>query len=333
MTGNLKIYEERAKYSLKRLNDLRDHLSKSSELANFPVLTIFAVGSYARLEASEYSDIDMFFICDEKKDNIVEPRTSELRLFGKVIDTIDNMKFPKFSNDCEYLVLLHTDEIIKNIGSPIDDHKNFFTARMLLLLEAHCLYEEKTYKEIIAKIISSYFKDYPDHEQTFQPTFLLNDICRYWKTILLNYENKRDIAEEPKEQKIKHRVRNFKLKFSRMTTCFATISALGSYKVPLKEEQLAELTMFTPSDRIRKIISFVPEAKAEVNEVLTRYAWFLEKTGLPTEQLEDYFSDKKKRSEMFQIANEYGDAMFKLLRAVDSAVSKETGGLLRYLVI
>jgi UTP:GlnB (protein PII) uridylyltransferase len=58
----LDIANKRSEYSLIRLNELKEKLENLSELKDVPNLTIFAAGSYARLEASEYSDIDMFFL-------------------------------------------------------------------------------------------------------------------------------------------------------------------------------------------------------------------------------------------------------------------------------
>ena len=57
------------------------------------------------------------------------------------------------------------------------------------------------------------FKDFPDHPRTFQPIFLMNDICRFWKTMLLNYEHKRHGDGEPGDEiRRRSKVKNFKLK-------------------------------------------------------------------------------------------------------------------------
>jgi hypothetical protein len=189
------------------------------------------------------------------------------------------------------------------------------------------------FRTITGNIVSSYFKDFPDHPLTFQPMFLINDICRFWKTLLLNYEHKRHFgaAPEDKLKKTKQKVRNFKLKHSRMTTCFASIAALGSFTAPVTEEQVIAVTELTPRQRLESVADRVPSAKSTVNEVLDRYTWFLEMTGLRTAELEEHFSDKAKRTEMFRRANEYGDSMFRLLKCVDDSDSRLR--LLRTLVI
>lgn len=327
------VHEQREAYSTKRLDDLRGYFADLPELHDFTTLTVFAAGSYARLEASEYSDIDLFFVNMGGRHEIAEPRTKELRLFGKVIDIVDGLGFPKFSNDCQYLAILHSNDIISNLGSPTDDHENYFTARMLLLLEGRCLYGEEVYRKVMEEMVKSYFRDYPDHRYTFQPVFLLNDICRYWKTLLLNYENKRTPPEmaSMEDVRTKQKVRNFKLKYSRMTTCFASIGALGSHSAPVSEEQVLALARMTPRERLNSIAERLPETRQGVTKVLDRYNWFLEMTGLPVADLEARFSDKQKRMEMFRRANEYGDAMYNLLQVIDS--TREQPNLIRYLVI
>lgn len=328
------ISKQRANYSTIRLKELKNRLAELDELKHFSQLTVFGAGSYARLEASEYSDIDMFFLSVAKKGDDSQPRTNSLRMFGKVINTIDVMKFPKFSNDCEYLVVLSADDIRSNLGSRTDDHENYFTARMLLLLESHCLFGEEVFQGVMESIVDSYFKDYPDHKQTFQPMFLLNDICRFWKTMLLNYENKRGLqidGPESEARKTKQKVRNFKLKYSRMTTCFATVAALGSFGAPVTQRQVIDITKLTPRERLESVASRLGQVKGEVSDILVKYEWFLEMTGLRTQDLEAQFSDNQKRTEMFKHANEYGDAMFRLIQAIDAASAHPR--LVRNLVI
>jgi len=333
MTKLLPIYGDRAVYSETRLGELAKRIGTLPGISDYNnSLTIFSAGSYARYEASKYSDIDIFFLCKQERENLPKPRTTELRLFAGLIDIADKMSFPEFSSDCQYLKILHSPQILKNMGSSIDDYENYFTVRMLLLLESKCLFGNAYYDEITREIVNSYFIDYPDHEQTFQPIFLLNDICRFWKTLLMNYEHRRIGSVDIEAKKTKQKVRNFKLKFSRMTTCFATIASICSYKVPVTQDQVIEQTRLTPRERLDSIPTRMPKAEEAVQNVLDRYAFFLDKTGLTTDKLESHFSDKKKRTEMFQIANEYGDSMYSLLHVLDN-YQEANFKFLRYLVI
>lgn len=328
----LPIYRDRAVYSETRLNELRNRIGTIAGITDYTNLTVFGAGSFARYEASEHSDIDMFFVCKGEREDLPEPHTRELRLFGSLIDMVRAMSFPKFSNDCEYLRILHSIDILENMGMPADDHENYFTVRMLLLLESKCLFGEANYNDIISEIIGSYFRDYPDHEETFQPIFLLNDICRFWKTLLMNYESKRGGSNYTEEQKTKQKVKNFKLKFSRMTTCFASIASICSYTIPIREEQIIEQIRLTPRERLERIPMRMPNSEDAVQDVLNQYAFFLDKTGLATDKLESHFSDKQKRTEMFQVANRYGDSMYNLLRVLDNCQNDDFK-FIRYLVI
>lgn len=326
------IYRERAIYSETRLTELANRIGTIPGISDYTNLTVFGAGSFARYEASQHSDLDMFFLCKGVRDELSDPHTRELCLFGDLIHMVKLMEFPKFSNDCEYLKILHSSDILKNMGKPADDHENYFTVRMLLMLESKCLFGAANYNGIIEEITSSYFRDYPDHEETFQPIFLLNDICRFWKTLLMNYESKRGAIDYIEAEKTRQKVRNFKLKFSRMTTCFASIASICSYTIPVEEGQIIEQIRLTPRQRLQSIPTRMPVAEEAVKDVLDRYAFFLEKTGLPTEQLESHFSDKTKRTEMFRVANEYGDSMYNLLQVLDNGQSANFK-FLRYLVI
>jgi serine/threonine protein kinase len=83
--AQLGLQDSRAHYSHNRLAELRNRLGKLPELQALPGLTVFAAGSYGRLEASEHSDIDIFFFIDGDGKNLKERRTNELRMFGKVL--------------------------------------------------------------------------------------------------------------------------------------------------------------------------------------------------------------------------------------------------------
>jgi predicted nucleotidyltransferase len=317
-----------------RLDELRSRIGKLDEVKAIPDLAIFGAGSYGRLEASPHSDIDMFFLtCGDSSDS-KEPRTASIRLFGKMIEMIDVMRFPKFSNDCEYLVVLSTTKMLEHVGGRIDDHENYFTVRMLLLLESQCLYGRETFGKITSDIVTSYFRDFPDHKHSFLPMFLMNDICRFWKTLLLNYENKRNVpagATDYEAKRLRQKVRNFKLKFSRMTTCFASIAVLGSFSAPVTEAQVVDVINRTPVQRLQLLGERIHSLDGIIGGILDQYAWFLDVTSLSTPELEERFADKEKRTQMFEKANRYGNSMYDLIRDIDGRNTEHH--LLRNLVI
>ncbi|WP_141201875.1 MULTISPECIES: hypothetical protein [unclassified Marinobacter] len=321
-----RVIKNRKDHSTKKINELRHALGKTPEVTEYPNLTIIGAGSFSRLEASEFSDIDMFFFANP--DKLEDPRTKELKLFGKLIQVISDLKFPKFSGDCEYLDILSIDKMFDILGSPTDDHQNYFTARMLLILESQWLYNEAEYEKLIERVIDYYFKDSELHKDDFRPIFLLNDICRYWKTILLNYEYRR----KDDESKTKKKVHNYKLKYSRMMTCFATVCAIGAMPTSTNKEEVVKLIKMTPRERLEKVPKWLPNAQSMVNNLITKYSVFLDMTGLSKTELHQRFATENNGSKLLEEANEFGDAMFELIKFIDKEKNFELG-LVRHLVI
>lgn len=320
-------FDVRMTESKTKLDVLTARLAKARHIKAFEHLTIYAAGSYGRLEASKYSDIDLFFVLAKPRRYFDEIRVPEIRLLSEIVEIGYDMDFPKFSNDGHFLKLLFLDDILENLGSPADDYHNHFTARMLLLLESKPIYGANIYSKLLRDTTNSYFRDYPYHPKDFHPTFLTNDILRFWKTLCLNYEHKRNQLEG--RRKIKHKVKNFKLGFSRLLTCFATVAILSTYKETISPTNAIRICRLTPVERLILIAKKRPETRELIAEILKRYGWFMSKTALPTEQLEKYFSSSQtNREQAFNRAREFGDKVFELLRLLD-----EKNHNLRYLVV
>lgn len=314
----LKDIAERRTFSQIKINLFRTELGKYQIWNSIKDFTIFCAGSYGRLEAEMHSDMDLFFLSSSPEPEGVVTKEQQLRLFGKLIETADTHSFPPFSNDCQYLEVHSSHSLLKNLGSRDDDSSNTFTIRLLMLLEGNWIYDSETFRSIQQQIVRSYYRDYPDHSATFEPVFLMNDIVRFWNTLKVNYENKRNQPDDQSEQlKIKQKIRNFKLKYSRMTICHATLAALGSFDKPLQEQDVLDLISVPPLQRLEDIPKRLPDTEPKIQELLEAYTKFLEYTKLPTTELEGLFSDKQMRTELFAEATQYGDLMFELIMAID----------------
>jgi len=321
-------FTTRHDFALGKLTTLHAEVAKAAEGVELQGLSIFTVGSYGRLEASDQSDIDLFFIYERASPKETR-RTNELKLFGRLIDVVESMSFPALSNDAQYLESHVIEDVLQSLGSPSDDARNFFTMRMLLLLESRSVYGDESYARVIKEIVDSYYRDYPSHEQSFRPWFLLNDIMRFWKTLLLNYEHKRNRPQDNLDDP-KPRVKNFKLKFSRATTCFATICAIGSSPTPVRAEDIQRMVSITPRERLSLVAANAPHTAELVADILNDYSWFLEQTALPTEQLEAMFSNSENKRAAFKRGDDYGKKLYELLKLIDT----DSGGqLIRALVI
>lgn len=338
--GPVTVYAEslsrtdRVEFSRVRLQDLESRVSEQCAGLDLGPLFAFAAGSYARLEAGMYSDIDLFFgYADVPNHALPFRRTNELRLFGRVIDAVDNLGFPALSGDSRYLKTHLMSEVLDEMGGDRDDVENHFTFRMLMLLESQCVLGHTHYVEAVRRTVEAYYVDYPKHKGKFQPWYLLNDITKYWKTLTLNYEHKRrkDKLNDPEENE--RRARNFKLKYSRMTTCFSTVVAIGALMREIGPHDIADLVLMTPRDRLLKAKERVQELDEPFRRLDEEYAWFLELTGQSTERLFTHFENSGKRTEMFARAEEYGSLMYQCLRAIDEDLRRDHIEFLRLLVI
>ena len=322
------IIEVKRQNSTSRIDQLSDRLTLLPELIALPNLTIFVAGSYARDEASIYSDIDLFFVLDGNLSAISNHKISTMRAFSRIIAEADLLKFPAFSNDGEFLTILERPAITRELGGRNDDYNNYFTARMLLLLESKPIYGRHTYDDVIRDIVGAYFRDYTHHPRDFKPVFLINDIIRFWKTLCLNYEHKRNQTDDNREKIIKQKVKNFKLKFSRMLTCFGSIAAIVSAEPNSGPSEIISLLQLTPYDRLKKAADNYPELESEIVALSQQYIWFLEQTNVDEKDLHLRFSDKIFRNDAFNRAEVFGDSMYTIVKHI-----AERNGYLRYLLI
>ena len=142
------------------------------------------------------------------------------------------------------------------------------------------------------KIIESYFRDYPYHPRDFKPTFVTNDIIRFWKTLCLNYENRRNILGPDQIidhlKRRKQQIKNYKLKFSRLLTCFATIGNLSTFDESVEPADVATLCSLAPIDRLAQIADKRRKARTAVNDAIALYSGFLTTTARSPDDLVKY---------------------------------------------
>ena len=325
------IVERKAAHSRTKLDDLSRQLAECAEAKAIPGLAIYATGSYARLEASEHSDLDLFFAVGAASGAPAVARTQELRLFGKLIEIAERMEFPPFSDDGRFLCILDGRELLNRLGGREDDYGNYFTARMLMLLESRPVFGGDRHWENVRSVVRSYLRDFKDHKEDFKPTFLMNDIVRFWKTLCLNYEHRRNQPPENEEKRVLQKIKNFKLKYSRMMTCFATICAILHDAISFESEP------WNAEDRIMDIVLPPPKERLSgipndtVKSLLAEYEWFLEQTDVPVEDLKANFGRKGFRSAAFRRADKFGDTMYELLKGICRNGSGDR--YLRYLLV
>ena len=217
-------FTSRRTFSAEKLEALRKSMQPLE--ADYPDICVYATGSLGRLEACKHSDLDVFRISCAQRNK--SSAAGDLTLLCALHQESKKLGFPEFTDGGVYLKVISLEEMLKHLGSTADDANNYFTARLLLLLESQPLLNTTAYATIVDRVLDRYYKDFSEHSSSFQAVFLVNDIVRYWKTLCMNYEEKRNLSGLTDEQKAKARVKNLKLKFSRLWTCFSLLIPLST---------------------------------------------------------------------------------------------------------
>ena len=246
-------------------------------------------------------------------------RLDEICIKADLIEATRELNIPEFSGDGRYLTHYSVHEFTKTLGTPEDDVTNTFTARLLLLLESQPLLESAVYREVTEEVIAAYWRDYEDHKTDFMPAFLANDILRLWRTFCVNYEARTERV--PDVEKAKGKLKNYKLKHSRLLTCYSALLYLlavyGSEHTvsPLDAIALIELT---PTGRLEWLLHRPDLAHAHItiSKLLDQYERFLETTNTDEEELIGKFMDKNANQSYMSNAFEFGDLVFEVLTSI-----------------
>jgi len=301
-----------------RFARLQQELRKAAQLAKNKAC-VYATGSFGRGEASKYSDLDLFIIGRGNKDRRKLSNLDEIRIKAYLIEAADKVGLPKFSRDGKYLAHCTERELIETLGRPDDDANNTFTARLLLLLESRPLLGEDIYDEVIGTVIGSYWKDYEGREDEFIPAFLANDILRPWRTFCVNYEA--GTSAEPPTKKAKRKLKNYKLKHSRLVTCYSgLLYLLASYaaKGTVHQGDALAMTRLSPTARLEWLLEQrnLSSAHETVRELIRHYERFLADMDFPEEELVGKLVDRQRSRELLGSANKLGDLTFQALEKI-----------------
>lgn len=321
------VIMDRRRLTDERVKQLRDELAKEAapEIVG-AAACVYATGSVGRGEMSARSDLDIFIVRDK---SVAPPLTNldEIRLKARLIEVSRRLGFPDFSEDGEYVKSYDVKkDLIEKLGGREDDYKNVLTARLLLLLESRPILGEAIYKRVIDELVGRYWRDYPQNSGDFLPVFLVNDIVRFWKTMCLNYEERTVDARTGKR-----RLLNYKLKYSRLLTCYSAVIYLMSearLRPTVTPEVAGAMVGATPIARLEHVAQAVPQAQECVAKILENYAGFLETCDAEKKDLEEKFGDNRFKRERFAEARVFGNEIFNLLSLVGG-----TTELFRYLVV
>jgi hypothetical protein len=302
-----------------RVEQLRDELKAAEALAAGKAC-VYATGSFGRGEASAHSDLDLFILAKSNAagESLLK-RLDDICIKADLIEVTRKLRIPEFSGDGRYLVHYSVHEFTKTLGTEHDDVTNTFTARLLLLLESCALLEKTVYKEVVEEVVAAYWRDYEDHKSDFMPAFLANDILRLWRTFCVNYEARTE--RKPELEKAKGKIKNYKLKHSRLLTCYSALLyllALYGHQKSVSPSDALTMISLSPTERLEWLRdqSRLGNARTTMIKLLEQYERFLETTNAGEAELVDRFLDRTTSREYMDAAYKFGDLMFEALNSI-----------------
>jgi hypothetical protein len=165
-----------------------------------------------------------------------------------------------------------------------------------LLLESRCLLEDAVHRDVIEEVVAAYWEDYEDHKDDFIPAFLANDILRLWRTFCVNYEARTE--REPEEKKAERKLTNYKLKHSRLLTCYsALLYLLARYACQnsVHPPDIMVMIGLSPTRRLEALRGdpALADSHQIIDDLLAQYERFLETTNASEDDLISRFRTRK----------------------------------------
>jgi predicted nucleotidyltransferase len=324
--------------SSSRFEALRTQLSEAEKLIAGRAC-VYATGSFGRLEAGPLSDLDLFIVVTTEESDKGKIRLlngiDEIKLKFHLITAVEQQGISKFDAGGRYLESHGIEDFVLALGSRKDDFQNTLTGRLLLLLESRPLLGRDIYNHLLNDVVDAYFRDYPSNKVNFVPSFLINDILRMWRTFCVNYEFDRKKGSDD------IKIKNLKLKFSRMMTCYSAILYLLSIHVAtgsVSPEEVKAMVALTPTERLEQLQlenclceqTAQSAFAARLDRVLREYSHFLEMTHQPKEDvLVEY---QKHAAEWKQSSYRFGREFAEAVAMLGTARG-EFDGLYRMILI
>jgi len=303
---------DRKNYSIGKIEELKSKLTVAEKLVSERAC-VYMTGSFGRHEANEHSDVDLFIVSLSDNNGSKLSRLDDICIKADLICAIRAMKLPEFDSDGRYLVSHSNNKFIENLGKSNDDQENTLTGRLLLFLESKPLLENNVYHIIINDIVAKYWRDYSDHSNSFKPAYLANDILRLWRTFCVNYEASTE--RTPEENKIKGKIRNYKLKHTRILTCYSTLMYLLSIYIEhstVSPKDVVSMVQLTPIERLENISKRnVNNSGKEIKEIIEKYERFLDTTSDGSAFLKECFNDKTRYTELIGNTYDFGDSVYR----------------------
>jgi predicted nucleotidyltransferase len=165
--------------------DIRERLKRHATPTTVDVVVF---GSLAREEVTQRSDVDYVVVAHSLPDK------DQIGVTRDLLQEMDDFCHERLAPPGATGVfgrVLSAPGLTERIGLEGDTNANH-TRRILLLEESASVLNDGLHERLIRAILERYLFDYRDHSKSKgAPRFLLNDICRYWRTIAVDYQAKR----------------------------------------------------------------------------------------------------------------------------------------------
>lgn len=253
------------RFSVEILERLHQQLNEEMKNQN---VSVVVAGSFGRLEASSESDLDFMIISETH----LEPNEEKqvIATIRKVASSFQ-LRLPNPEGVFSSSIIL--EQMLQNVGGRLDDLVSL-AQRMLLLMEARPIYNERTYKTAVDHILRKYL-ELVIQDPRKEALFLLNDVIRYLRSICVNYQFQFWKEED------KWVIRNVKLRHSRIIM-YAGLLLLIMNASKNQHDKLTYLSSKIPLTPIEKVAHvYSDNGDPSIDRVLGPYDVFLRKISDP----------------------------------------------------
>lgn len=252
-------------FTAERLESVAAALAAAIPQHEPPRIALFIAGSYGRFEAGPPSDADLIIVYEKaakppKRQQVVETAQGIFRDLG----------IPAPNPTGVFIKQYPLATLINRAGSH-DEDVRAFSQRMLLMMEARCIYGQEFGRKVMDRLVDWYFQ-YHEASPQKEAALLMNDAIRYFRTIAVNYQFTFG------EENGKWPIRNLKLRHSRvamyMGLMLLALHASSREHAENKASYIRSEMQFPPLARIHRVCSSLGERK-EGDHILGLYARFL----------------------------------------------------------
>jgi len=137
--------------------------------------------------------------------------------------------------------------------------------------------------------------------------------CGLWRTFCVNYEAR--TKKDPPEAKAKRKLKNYKLKHSRLLTCYSALLyllAVHRTQGTVSPDDAKSMSAMTPTERLEWLLcqSSLAEAHEDLNTLLKQYEHFLKLTNAQEKELITIFLDRARSREYFGGTNDFVNRLY-----------------------